>query len=909
MTLIVMEPTQLVSNPTVAHLCDVILETLRRFVNAAMDIKAFCSEVQTLRKFLDLIDRVFKAKLPRMAFEEQHFTSVEVLLERCRSTLSRLCEIFTALRPGSSQTGSPDGLEEVLRNMQSSEMMALRARIGFYVQTLQMSLQTVKLVHQWKSQLPQDGIYFQHEDLSEAIESLKDSVSCRKGLSANVTQHSAVEEETFMYDVDRCIFSAEVIMDVTKTTVYENVQSPLRQLPSELPGCPAEASNLNRSNKRTQDQKGLQPLGEPRVHIGKQFPEPPIGHPKPAVRRQAITAQQPKSSKYSEEAPIIIHLDDINAKRRGSFDSDCDSISDPEPEFEDQFPPEVYSELIASVRQEVENQKQVGEYQQAEQTHRRAMEYLSDRERKLGIPFDNLTEMHEILADIYMKQRKLDKAKPLLNRLLLQEKGETDRKWRLYHSLAEIYEEKGRLVEAEKFAKRAYLGRERSLANDDGLLLESVNLLARVYELQQKTETAEALRKVYRAVSTPPEVPEKSERRSMTLQSQLGEGNRISPSHVRWAPDVWVDPSSINAPTKSGETPLIAAITTGDCELVQLMLQRGADIEARCVDQITPLMHAVNHGHLSILEILLTKGAQVDATTAGWTVLHRAADMVNVPMVKLLLAKGADIEARSSKNFATKKHPLARLGSDLDDYDEVDVSDADVGWTALLRAATSGQEAVVRFLTEKGADLEARSPNNDTPLICAADGNHEAVVELLLKNGADVDAGDDFGWKPLHRVMMNRGGENVAQMLLTHGANINARCIYQKTPLHHAIEKGNDPMVSFLLAAGADYEARDIAERTPLHTAIESRLENMVHILLEAGADADAKDKGGHDALGAANRALRKSPEITSLLAKHKKAMRSSAASRQSSASGSLPSRTSSSSSWWSMRSKQKKRG
>lgn len=764
-------------------------------------------------------------------------------------------------------------------------------------------------VHQWKSQLPQDGIYPQQEDLAEAIENLKNSVSCRKGLSANVTQHSPVEEETFLYDVDRCIFSAEVIMNVTNTTVYENVQSPLKQLPSELPGSPAEELGSERSHKGKQDQKGVQSSEEKSSRRENHFPEPPIGLPKPAIQRQTVMAHQPKTSKISIEAPIVFHLDDINTKRRGSFDSDCDSISDPEPDFEDQFPPEVYSELITSVRQEVENQKQLGEYQQAEQTHRRAMEYLSDRERKLGIPFDNLTEMHEILADIYMKQGKIDKAKSLLNRLLLQEKGETERKWRLYHSLAEIYQEKGRLVEAEKFAKRSYLGRERSLAHDDRLLLESVDLLVRVYELQHKTETAEALRKVYQAVSAPPEVPEKSERRSLTLQSQMGETHRISSSHVRWAPDVWVDPSSINAPTKSGETPLIAAITTGDSELVQLMLQRGADIEARCVDHITPLMHAVNHGHLSILELLLAKGAQVDTTTAGWTALHRAADMVNVPMVNLLLAKGADIEARSCKGFSTKKHPLARLGSDLDDYDEVDVSDADVGWTALLRAATSGQEPMVRFLIEKGADIEARSPNNGTPLICAAEGNHEAVVELLLQNGANVKAGDDFGWKPLHRVIMNRGGESVAQMLLTHGADINARCVYQKTPLHHAIERRNDCMVSFLLAAGADYEARDVAERTPLHTAIESRLETMVHILLEAGADAEAKDKGGHDALAAANRALRKSPEITSLLAKHKKAMRSSAASRQSSTSGSLPSRSSSSSSWWSLRSKQKKRG
>lgn len=692
-------------------------------------------------------------------------------------------------------------------------------------------------------------------------------------------------------------------MDVTTTTVYENLQSPQIQLACKVPGSPAEASISDESNHDKQQQKNLQPPKNPSLQRRKQYTQPPNGLPKPAIRRHTAVDHQRKSLDPSVEKSIVLHLDDRNTKLRGGSDSDRDSTFDPEPEFEDGFPPEVYSELILAVRQEVENQKQAGEYEQAELTHRRAIEYLTDRESKLGVPFDNQTEMYEILVDIYMKQGKTDKAKPLLNRLLMQEKGDTDRKWRLYHSLAEIYHDQGKLVEAEKFAKRAYVGRERSLDKGDRLLLESVNLLVHLYELQHQTETAEAIRKVYRAKSITPEVPEKSERRTTIYQPQLDEAHHGSRSHVRWSPDTVVDPSSINAPTDSGKTPLISAIIDGDYELVHVMLQRGANVEARCSDQITPLMHAVNHGHSSILELLLRRGAHIDAKTAGWTVLHRAADIASVPIVKSLLAKGANIEARSPKQFLPKWHPLAPHG-----YDDVEASDSNMGWTALLRAASNGQEAIVRLLLDKGGDTEARSSNSSTPLMCAAEGNYKGIVDILIKSGANIHAEDEFGWKPLHRVLVNRGGEGVVQMLLTHGADVNARCHYRKSPLHHAIEKGNHSMVSFLLAAGADYEARDIAERTPLHTAIESRLENMVHILLEAGADADAKDNGGRDALGAAIHAPRKSPEITNLLAKHKKAMRNSAASRQSSASGSLPSRTSSSSSWWSMRSKQKKR-
>ena len=783
-------------------------------------------------------------------------------------------------------------------------------------------------------------------------------------MTQKTTQFSPVEEEAFMYDVEKCLFSAEVIMSVTTSTVYENVQSPMPQMPSELPGTPAEEflmdakipKKLGRSNpdppRLVIPESSGQTDTESQSSARERSPVPPIRSLKPTHQKHIAHAIRPKASNPSlqkptpivekpdvvlgqptppGEKPIIFHLDDINAKHRGSFESDCESIFDPEPESEDRLPDAVYSEMIIGLQQEVQRAIQMGDYQKAEQSHRKAIDYLTDREKKLGVPFENRTEMHEILADIYIKQNQLSQAKQVLNRLLMQEKEDTPRKWRLYHVLAEIYQDQDRLAEAEKFAKRAYIGRERSLEKDDKLLLQSVSLLANVYERQHKMETAEALRRVYRAESTPPQVPPKSRQRSREVSQStvktplLGHTSpppysqphspslstddafKIGKTQVRWAPDAWVDSSSINAPTKSGETPLIAAINTGDEELVRLMLQRGADIETRCVDQIAPLMHAVNHGFQSIVEILLASGAQVDSTTAGWTALHRAADMVNIPIAKMLLVAGADMEARSPKQYVPKKHPLARMNSgDLDDYDEVDPSEADIGWTALSRASLTGHEATVRLLVDQNADIESRSPSNGTPLTCAAEGNHEAIVDFLLMRGANVNTEDEFGWKPLHRALVNRGGERVAQMLLTHGAQLDARDNYRKTPLHHGVEKGNDSMVAFLLQAGADYEARDIAERTPLHTAIDTRRENMVRILLEAGADADAKDRGGRDALAAATHALRKSPEIIGLLSKHKKerkAKRGSVGSRQTSVSGSSvgpPVQRSGSSGWWS---------
>ena len=854
-------------------------------------------------------------------------------------------------------------------------------------------------VYQWKSQLPQDGIYFHHKGLSQAIQTLRDSMANREGISNGDPQLSPLEKSTFMYDIEKCLFSAEAIMSITTTTVYDDLASPAsyRHVPRS-PGFGRDASSdsgvpmslinqddipsplrLGRPSPGADRSGNITPVTpvtpddavSPTVYELDAYPS--LRPPKPRDRKANLrlttspnvgddahssshrshqsdmqspgrteesAPRRPKLSEASgafqnrsdvaKDSQILFRISDIQNERSGNTDSDGDSFVDPEPDFEDGFSAIVYLELITAAQQDLQKEIDAGEFDKAEQIHRKAMKYYTDREKNLNIPFDNQTEMHEILAEIYQKQGQLDKAKRVLNRLLMQEKKETDRKWRLYHTLAEIFQTQDRLAEAEKYAKRAYIGREKSLEKGNRLILQSVGLLVKIYEQQGETETAEAFKKVYRSESALSQQPRLSRDRTdvgsyrsgsiISHQSQPGsvstgrEDANLTKSRVRWAPDAWVDASSINTPTKSGETPMIAAIVTGDDELVRLMLQRGADVEARCADQITPLMHAIGHGYNSIAELLLSHGAQVDAPTSGWTPLHRATDLVNISMVTTLLAHGADIEAKAPKDFTPRKHPLSALKSPkLDDSDDDTSSSNSRGWTPLLRSASNGEDKMVQLLLHKSANIEARNPSNGTPLIVACERQHDVVVDMLLINGADVHASDDFGWKPIHRALVNKGGELIAGLLLSRSANINATDTYRKTPLHHAIEKGDDNMVRFLLNAGADIEARDIAERTPLHTAIEARLEVMVRILLEAGADAEAMDKGGRNALVAAQHAARKSPEIIALLSKEKKRRKSvkrGSVEREGSggSGGKGVARTPSSGSWWSIKSGKQKR-
>ena len=205
----------------------------------------------------------------------------------------------------------------------------------------------------------------------------------------------------------------------------------------------------------------------------------------------------------------------------------------------------------------------------------------------------------------------------------------------------------------------------------------------------------------------------------------------------------------------------------------------------------------------------------------GETPLHMAALSNAVATANVLVAHGAGIETRGNS------------------------------WMTIHYAASGDAEEMMEWLLARDADVEARTSDGDTPLHWAAWSDAAKATRLLLARGADMEARNDEGESPLYYAVSNHATES-AGVLLAHGADPDAGDNNGETPLHHAVRSNAGEMVDLLLANGADTAARNDAGESPLHVAAFHDAEAEAELLLAHGADADARDSRGETPLAVA---------------------------------------------------------
>jgi ankyrin repeat protein len=231
---------------------------------------------------------------------------------------------------------------------------------------------------------------------------------------------------------------------------------------------------------------------------------------------------------------------------------------------------------------------------------------------------------------------------------------------------------------------------------------------------------------------------------------------------------------AVNAKDSWGNTPLTIATKTGQYEMAKLLLNKGADVNARGGEYGNALQAASLGGHEQVVKLLLDKGSDVNARGGVYgNALQAASDRGHEQVVKMLLDKGADVNAR----------------------------DGDFG-NALYAASAEGHEQVVKMLLDKGTNVNAQGGHFGNALQAASAEGHEQVVKMLLDKGTNVNAqGGHFG--NALQAASAEGYEQVVKMLLNKGADVNAQGGPYGNALQAASSGGYEQVVEMLLDAGA----------------------------------------------------------------------------------------------------------
>lgn len=278
---------------------------------------------------------------------------------------------------------------------------------------------------------------------------------------------------------------------------------------------------------------------------------------------------------------------------------------------------------------------------------------------------------------------------------------------------------------------------------------------------------------------------------------------------------------------------LFQAIRNNDLAFLKAEFRKGADVNTRDRRGSTLLMHAAAFGSPEAVKLLIDSGADVnaknsfDATALVWGAR-------DARKARMLVEKGADVNARSKQG----RTPL------------------------MIAAACDGCTETVRLLLAKGADPKAKDSEGSTAMNLAAAANDLDTMRLLIEKGAEANAVNDGGFTPLMDAASNCNLAAV-QLLLSKGANVNAANTFggevkfgkiqliQLTPLMLAAPFCPAGVVKTLLDEGANVNAKDIRGMTPLMLAVSSETQDqaVLKLLLKTGAEVNEKSTVGETAL------------------------------------------------------------
>ncbi|CAM1503837.1 Fc.00g014280.m01.CDS01 [Cosmosporella sp. VM-42] len=668
----------------IAVSCMDLAKRIFQFVNETREapcvVAEFGNSITTLRTTLEQVAETFTKRSELHPFEVKHHHDVHRILISCKHTLHQLKEELPQFE---DRHVPPQAARAALKlSLAEGRIKKIESNISTYTEVLQLSVTTIFLGSLWETQESQEEVREKVRNLTNAIRSSRpvaQALNCRgsQGRMLEINDYIIDQNISPTHEVQAWGYSADRV--ATAITLHEFDPDAILTAYSDLPSALSRNSSFRLSTIVSSDYEGHD--------------------------------------------------------------------FDPEPDRLDYPSKDVLQHQFTAIQTMVKRLVDWGIYRQASLFQKKGIQIREDLSRvyQAHFPFEDQTVMKELLAEIYLgssTEDGMNEAALILQRLLTQECGlpaeeqSMERRARLYHKLGELMIQLDDLKTAIKFLGRALEDRTALTPYPIDDVIRTTDQLVKAHQLKGEWGEAQGFKEWMQTVQQefrplPPLPPPEPPVNIARLETA-----------IRWCKSLEFDTESqeptfesLNA--EQNTTPLHKAVEKKAVDIVEIMLDYEGNVNhGQEVSLPALILVAASTRDKDMVNLLLERGAEVNVRDkAGMTPLHRC----------------QSISGGTEGGLEVAKLLIDRWPAIVNAVDEA-------GKTALFMASEKGNAEMVKLLLNKQADPNICHQNKAlqpvesicTPLIAAIQftGNNKQkidMVEALLSNGADPKMKDVYG--------------------------------------------------------------------------------------------------------------------------------------------------------------------
>ncbi|EAY23182.1 ankyrin repeat protein, putative [Trichomonas vaginalis G3] len=274
--------------------------------------------------------------------------------------------------------------------------------------------------------------------------------------------------------------------------------------------------------------------------------------------------------------------------------------------------------------------------------------------------------------------------------------------------------------------------------------------------------------------------------------------------------------------------------------LCEYLLSNGANINSVQEDGCSALHIAVKSNLTNIAKLLISKGIDVNIKSEHFgTALNFAIYLNNTGMVELLISNGAKIDIKSDffnlisihVGFMTNNYQVVHFIEKSSK--QITGKRNQIGLTALFHTSLLNNKEMTQLLISHGANINITNKYGNNAISYALLRDYKKFMELYLNI---IVSSFDLSEQYQNSLIMESKSNDIIELLISNGININAKNIHGNTPLHIAALLSNTEYAEILILHGAEINSLNKYGQTPLDIAvIRSKLEHRDFIKLHEG--------------------------------------------------------------------------